>query len=189
MRMSCHVFSLKVFGPPATWVTDQAAPATRSSSGSPATAVPEEQPVPHISPPHPRTQPPFAGRGGGNTRRPDARESSRPGSIRLARLPPSIFSAALIRGSRASFGSAAFEQHPTQAVEIGLILLYWQKRLANHRLGLLEVLPLLCIKIPQVVVGAGLIRKTLEQPLELGLALGVVSLIDVARPKGSDESP
>ncbi len=53
------------------------------------------------------------------------------------------------------------------------------KRFPYHRLGFLEVLPLFRIEIAQVVVDAGIIWKSLQELLELGLALGVISQIHV----------
>ena len=60
-----------------------------------------------------------------------------------------------------------------------MIPLIFQQSFANHRFGFLEILALLSIKIAQVVVCAGVIRKTLEDFFELGLALDVVSLIHI----------
>ena len=67
---------------------------------------------------------------------------------------------------------APLEEDPAQAVEIGVVLGLFLQGLADHRLGLLEVLALLGVEVAQVVVGPRLVGVALEEQLELGLALG-----------------
>ena len=52
---------------------------------------------------------------------------------------------------------AALEQDPAQAVEVGGVLGLLLEGLADHRLGLLQVLALLGVEVAQVVVDAGVV--------------------------------
>ena len=74
---------------------------------------------------------------------------------------------------------AALEQDPAEAIEISGVLRLLLEGLADHRLGLLQVLALIGVEVAQVVVHPGLIRISLKKGLQFGLALGEVAQVDV----------
>ena len=77
------------------------------------------------------------------------------------------------------FRLPALEQNPAETVEIGVVVGVFLQRLADHRLGLFQMFPLIGVQIAEVVVHARVVGVLFEEGFQFGLAFGVITHVDV----------